>query len=70
MRDKEKIIMIMRYVYVCDSFLKDEYLEKLNNYTKSNNTYTEELLNLYRAKIRYEAFKKFCHNIDRILYGW
>ena len=59
MRDKEKIIMIMRYVYVCDSFLK-----------KSNNTFPEELLSLYRAKIRYEAFKEFCHNIDRILYGW
>ena len=70
MRDTERIIMIMRYVYVCDSFLKDEYLNKLDNYTKSNNTYIEEILELYRAKIRYEAFKEFYHNIDRILYGW
>ena len=59
MRDTERIIMIMRYVYVCDSFLKDEYLNKLDNYTKSNNTYIEEILELYRAKIRYEAFKEF-----------
>ncbi len=70
MRDNEKIIMLMRYVYVCDSFLKDEYLNMLNNYTKSNKTYPEEVLELYRAKIRYEAFKEFCHNVDRILYGW
>lgn len=70
MCDTERIIMIMRYVYVCDTFLKNEYLNKLNNYTKSNNTYIEEVLELYRAKIRYEAFREFCHNIDRILYGW
>ena len=70
MRDTERIMMIMRYVYVCDSFLKDEYLNKLDNYTKSNNTYIEEILELYREKIRYEAFKEFCHNIDRIFYGW
>lgn len=34
MRDTERIIMIMRYVYVCDSFLKDEYINKLDNYKK------------------------------------
>lgn len=69
MKDNEKIIMLMRYVYVCDSHLKNEYIEMLNNYTKNHKTYPEETLDLYRAKIRYEAFKEFCHNIDRILYG-
>lgn len=32
MRDKEKIIMIMRYVYVCDSFLKKVITLFLKNY--------------------------------------
>ena len=50
MRGNEKIIMLMRYVYVCDSFLKSEYLDKLNNYTISNKTYSEETLDFVSCK--------------------
>lgn len=69
MTDKEKIILLQRYTYVCDTHLKNEYIDLLNNFTKHNNTLPYDTLNLYREKTRYEAYKEFCYNFEKILYG-
>lgn len=69
MTDNEKIALMMRYTFNTDFALKCEYIQELNNYLGSSGTNPEDLLKVYKAKIRYEAFKEFTSDLDRILYG-
>lgn len=69
MTDKDKINLIQRYTFNTDFHLKCEYVDELNSFVKSSGTNPEDLLKLYRAKIRYEAFQQFTSDIDKILYG-
>lgn len=68
MDEKEMIVLIRRYTLDCDSYLRFEYLNQLNNFKLHNLTSPFDVLNLYRAKIRYEAFKEFSADIYKILY--
>ena len=68
MTDNEMIILIKRYALYCDSYLRFEYSNQLNNFKLNNLTNPFDVLNLYRAKIRYEAFKEFSTDIYKILY--
>lgn len=68
MTDNEMIILIKRYTLDCDSYLRFEYSNQLNNFKLNNLTNPFDVLNLYRAKIRYEAFKEFSADIYKILY--
>lgn len=69
MTDNEKIALIMRYSFNTDFALKREYVQELDSYLSSSGTNPEDLLKVYKAKIRYEAFKEFTSDLDRILYG-
>ena len=69
MTDNEKIVLLMKYTFNTDFSLKSEYMQELNNYICSSGTNPEDLLKVYKAKIRYEAFKEFTSDLDKILYG-
>lgn len=69
MKDDEKIILLMKYTFNTDFALKNEYADQLAAFKLSSGTHPDDLLKLYRAKIRYEAFKEFTSDVDRILHG-
>lgn len=70
MSDNEKIIFIMRYLYFAETHLKNEYMDLLNSYIITPRTGPNDILKLYRAKVRYEAYHEFSANLERILYGY
>lgn len=69
MTDNEKIILIMKYLFECDYYLKNEYLQELNTYLTVCTNKPEDILKLYEKKTRYIAFKEFSGNLERLLYG-
>lgn len=69
MKDDEKIILLMKYTFNTDFALKNEYATQLAAFKSSPGTNPDDLLKLYRAKIRYEAFTEFTADVDRILHG-
>lgn len=68
MTDSEMISLIKRYTCFCDSYLHNDYIKQLNSFRFHFTTNPIDILNLYRAKIRYEAFKEFSSDIYKILY--
>ena len=68
MRDREKLQLVCRYLYYCDSYLYNEYISIANAFRGSLRARPEDVLELYRAKIRYEAFREFSGNLERIIY--
>ncbi len=68
MNDKEKLTLIMRYCVDRDFYLHNEYIEHLNAYLIHHDTSPIDILKLYKAKIRYQAFKEFCSSIESILF--
>lgn len=70
MTDNEKIILILRYLYFSETHLKNEYIHLLDSYIITPRTQPEDILKLYRSKVRYEAFHEFSANLERILYGY
>lgn len=69
MNDTEAIILIKRYTLDCDSYLKAEFSDLLNNFKIHSSINPFDILSIYRAKIRYEAFKEFSNDIYKILYS-
>lgn len=68
MTDSEAILLIKRYTLDCDSYLKFNNKTQLQNFELHNLTNPYDVLNLYRAKIRYEAFKELSSDIYKIIY--
>ncbi len=77
MTDNEKIILLMKYTFCAEHYLRNDYIEALNNFVihighirKFHPDETaQDILELYKKQIRYEAFKEFSGNLDKILYG-
>lgn len=69
MTDNEKIILIMKYTNEAETHLKNEYIDILNSFAICPKTCAEDVLRIFKAKIRYEAFHEYSANIERILYG-
>ncbi len=69
MNEYEAITLIKRYTLDCDSYLRYEYTNLLNNFKLHSTTNPFDVLNLYKAKIRYEALKEFSNDIYKILYN-
>lgn len=69
MNDNEKIILIMKYTWEAETHLHNEYIDLLNSYIITPHTRPQDILRLYRSKIRYEAFKEFTSDLERILYN-
>lgn len=64
----EKLKLIMQYLSVADSYIHSELISIENSIIRSPNTLPEDILRLYRAKVRYEAFKEFCADLEKIVY--
>ena len=69
MTDEEKLLLIKKYVYQTDDFLHSEYINSCNKFLLNQKSDTADILDLYRSKIRYEAFTDFCKDLSRILYS-
>ncbi len=69
MTDNEKIILLQKYIFEIEFALKNDYISQLNNFIIHRSSNPDDMLKLYRAQVRYDAYKEMCSNIDKILYG-
>ncbi len=68
MTDKEKLTLIMRYCIDRDYYIHNEYIQQYNSFIIHHDTKPNNTLQLYKAKIRYEAFREFTSHIESILF--
>jgi len=68
MTDKEKIELVSRYLCYVDSYIYKDMINVQNSVIRSPNTQPEDILKLYKARTRYEAFKEFSSDLEKILY--
>lgn len=69
MTDNEKISLIIKYLFECDYYLKNDYINEINNFMKSRKNLPEDCLKLFEKKVRYIAFKEFSGNLERLIFG-
>ena len=69
MKDKEQLRLLKQYLLNLDIHLNAE-LTMLEHYLLNKRNITpEDVLSLYRARVRAEAFKEFATNLEKILYN-
>lgn len=69
MKDKEQLRLLKQYLLNLDIHLNAE-LTMLEHYVLNKRNITpEDVLSLYRARVRAEAFKEFATNLEKILYN-
>ena len=69
MKDKEQLRLVKQYLLNLDIHLNAE-LTMLEHYVLNKRNITpEDVLSLYRARVRYESFKEFATNLEKILYN-
>lgn len=68
MTDKEKIELVLRYLCYVDSNIYRDMTTIQNSVIRSHNTHPEDILRVYEARIRYEAFREFSSDLEKILY--
>lgn len=68
MTDKEKIDLVLRYLCYVDSYIYHDMTAIQNSVIRSPNTRPEDILRVYKARIRYEAFREFSSDLEKILY--
>lgn len=69
MKDKEQLRLVKQYLLNLDIHINAE-LSILEHYVLNKRNITpEDVLSLYRARVRAEAFKEFATNLERILYN-
>lgn len=69
MKDNEKLRLVKRYLLNTDIHVNAE-LTMLEHYVLNKRNITpEDVLSLYRARVRAEAFKEFATNLEKILYN-
>lgn len=68
MTDSEKLELIKRYVYQCDDFMRAQYIQACNAFLINSKSDEADVLKLFKAKVRAEAFADFCKDLYRILY--
>lgn len=70
MNDKEKIILVLRYLYNCETYLHNDVIKYRNAVTRSSSADIYDFLKLFKAQIRYEAFQEFSRNLEKIIHGF
>lgn len=70
MTDKEKITLILRYLCYVDSYVHSDMISIQNSVIKSPYNRPEDILRVYKARIRYEAFKEFSSDLEKLLYDF
>lgn len=68
MTDSEKLELIKRYVYNADDFARAQYIQACNSFLLNSKSDEGDVLKLFKAKIRAEAFADFCKDLYKILY--
>ncbi len=68
MTDREKLELVRRYVYEADDFMRAEYIKACNAFLINSKSDEGDVLKLFKAKVRAEAFADFCKDLYRILY--
>lgn len=67
-RDSEKILLIHRYIYQCDDYMRSEYIQACNNLLLNTKADEADVLRVFKAKVRAEAFRDFSSDLYKILY--
>lgn len=70
MNDKEKINLIERYLYVCETYVHNDLIKYQNAVIRSSSADLYDLLKLFKAQTRYEAYSEFVRDLEKILYGF
>lgn len=68
MNEKEQLELIRSYIYQSDDYMRSEYIQACNNLLLNTKADEADVLRVFKAKIRAEAFRDFCSDIYRILY--
>lgn len=68
MTNAEKINLILRYVYFTDDYMHSQYINACNAFLINSKSDEADVLKLFKAKVRAEAFADFCKDLYRILY--
>ncbi len=68
MTDSEKLELIKRYVYQSDDYVRAQYIQACNSFLLNSKSDEGDVLKLFKAKVRAEAFADFCKDLYRILY--
>lgn len=68
MTDRERLELIKRYVYESDDFMRSEYIKACNSFLLNSKSDETDVLKLFKAKVRAEAFVDFCRDLYKILY--
>lgn len=69
MKDKEQLRLVKQYLLNLDIHINAE-LSILEHYVLNKRNITpEDVLSLYRARVRAESFKEFATNLEKILYN-
>lgn len=69
MKDKEQLRLVKQYLLNLDIHLNAELIMLEHYVLNKRNITPEDVLSLYRARVRAEAFKEFSTNLEKILYN-
>ena len=68
MNEKEQLELIKRYVYFNDDYMRHQYIQACNNFLLNTKADEADVLKVFKAKVRAEAFREFCADLYKILY--
>lgn len=68
MNEKEQLELIKRYIYQCDDYMRAQYIQACNNLLLNTKADEADVLRLFKAKVRAEAFREFSSDLYKILY--
>lgn len=68
MNEKEQLELIKRYIYFNDDYMRSEYIQACNNLLLNTKADEADVLRLFKAKVRAEAFRDFSSDLYKILY--
>lgn len=68
MNEKEQLELIKRYIYFNDDYMRSEYIQACNNLLLNTKADEADVLRLFKAKVRAEAFRDFSADLYKILY--
>ena len=68
MRKDEKLILVKRYLLNLDVHIRHELDMVEHSVQMKRNVMPDDVLRLYRARVRYEAFREFARDLEKILY--
>lgn len=68
MTSDEKLLLIKRYLLYVDTFVYHEYKSIRHTVHHKSEQTPEDVLKVYRARVRYESFKEFSSDLEKLLY--